>query len=182
MTEKPNAQTPVDPAEYVAAVAQHVSSVCIITTDCDGERYGLTATAVCSVCADPPRLLVCVNKSGVTHDKIIQAGRFCVNVLTEDQDAVAMVFAGMGGDRAARFDTGHWTSLTTGAPALDGAAAVFDCIIHDTVEQSTHTVLFGNVVATAHRSGRDTLLYGQRRFRQLRKVFTPMGKGSDGYL
>lgn len=173
---------PVDPAEYIAAVAQHVSSVCIITTEFEGVRYGLTATAVCSVCADPPRLLVCVNKTGFTHDKITGSGRFCVNVLTEDQDAVAMVFAGMGGDRAERFATGTWTTLTTGAPALEGAAAVFDCVIHEAVEQSTHSVLFGNVVATAHRSGRDTLLYGQRRFRQLRKVFTTMGKAPDDYL
>ena len=87
---------PVPAAEYIDAIAQHVSSVCVITTVHDGQRYGLTATAVSSVCAAPPRLLVCVNKSGLTHDKIVAAGRFAVNVLTEEQEQVAMVFAGMG--------------------------------------------------------------------------------------
>lgn len=172
----------VSAAEYVAAVAQHASSVCVITTEHDGERFGLTATAVASVSAEPPRLLVCVNKSGITHEKIVRSGRFCVNVLAEEQDKVAMVFAGMGGSREDRFSTGEWTILKTGAPALSGAAAVFDCLVGETVDQSTHTVFFGDVVATTDRKGADTLLYGARRFRQLRKVFAGLGAGVDEYL
>lgn len=161
----------VAPAEYVNAIAQHVSSVCVITTELNGERFGLTATAVSSVSADPPRVLVCVNRSGLTHDKLIESGHFCVNVLTEEQDAVAMVFAGMGGRDVDRFETGEWIKLRTGSPALVDAAAVFDCRICETMDQSSHTVLFGEVVDTRHRVGQDALLYGGRRFRQLRKMF-----------
>ena len=182
MSAKAKPVPSVTAAEYVAAIAQHVSSVCVITTSLSGERFGLTATAVSSVSAEPPRLLVCVNKSGFTHDKIVDAGRFCVNVLTEEQDKVAMVFAGMGGDSADRFAAGEWTTLATGAPTLVGAAAVFDCVLGETCDQSTHTVLFGDVVATAHQKGHDTLLYGGRRFRQLRKVFAALGDTSREYL
>ena len=173
---------PVPAAEYVAAIAQHVSSVCVITTELNGERYGLTATAVSSVSADPPRLLVCVNKNGLTHEKIMQSGHFCVNVLTEAQDKVAMVFAGMSGKVDDRFATGNWTTLKSGAPALEGAAAVFDCMIGEVSDQSTHTVFFGDVVATTHLKGQDTLLYGARRFRQLRKIFAGFADGNDEYL
>ena len=63
---------PIAAAEYIAAVAQHVSSVCVIATLCEGERFGLTATAVASVSAAPARLLVCINKSGRAHDKILE--------------------------------------------------------------------------------------------------------------
>jgi flavin reductase (DIM6/NTAB) family NADH-FMN oxidoreductase RutF len=169
----------VAPADYVGAISQHVSSVCVITTEHDGQRYGLTATAVSSVTADPPRLLVCVNKSGVTHDRILAAGQFCVNVLAEDQDRVAMVFAGMGGKDVDRFATGDWTRLVTGAPALMGASAVFDCRLGETVNQSTHSIFFGEVVAVESRKAVDTLLYGARRFRQLRKVFSASGEAAD---
>ena len=86
MTIKETALPPVKAAEYIAAIAQHVSSVCVITTEVNGERFGLTATAVSSVSAEPPRLLVCINKSGLTHDKIILAQHFAVNVLGENQD------------------------------------------------------------------------------------------------
>ncbi|MFD1984290.1 flavin reductase family protein [Mesorhizobium newzealandense] len=172
----------VPAAEYVTSVAQHVSSVCVITTGLDGERFGMTATAVSSVSAEPPRLLVCVNKSGITHEKILEAGSFCVNVLAEEQDKLALVFAGVGGNRQDRFSVGEWITLKTGAPALIGAAAVFDCLVGGTSDQSTHTVFFGDVVATADRRGADTLLYGGRRFRQLRKVFAGVDVGENEFL
>src|SRR4051794_24544580 len=105
------ALSPVPAAEYVPAVAQHVASVCVITTEHEGERFGLTATAIASVSATPARLLVCVNKSGQSHDRILRSGRFCVNVLTEAQDKLAMVFAGMAGAGAARRAAGGRASV-----------------------------------------------------------------------
>lgn len=173
---------PVPAAEYIEAIAQHCSSVCIITAAVGDERFGLTATAMTSVTASPPRLLVCVNKGGITHGKITSAGAFCVNVLSEDQEQVAMVFAGMSGDNTDRFASGKWTTLKTGAPALMGAAAVFDCRLVEVADQSSHSVFFGEVVATGRRPGQDTLLYGVRRFRQLRKVFAGLNAGVDDYL
>lgn len=178
-----NETTPpsVAPAEYIEAIAQHVSSVCVVTTECDGERFGLTATAVSSVSAEPPRLLVCINRNGLTHDKILSSGRFCVNVLSEDQDKIAMAFAGMSGPDFDRFSIGKWRSLTTGAPVLDNAVASFDCLIGETLDQASHTVLFGDVVGTKCRKGQDTLLYGGRKFRQLRRIFDKRGNW-DEYL
>ena len=162
----------VDQDAYVRAMAQHVSSVCIITTQVRGERFGLTATAVSSVCSTPPRLLVCVNKSGVTHEMIRDAGHFCVNVLAEDQDHLAKLFAGMAGRTAERFAIGAWSELVTGSPCLGGAASVFDCRIGALFDQHTHTVFFGDVVATNLTPSQDPLLYGLRRFRHLRKIYS----------
>lgn len=179
MSDQPKTLPPVPAAEYIDAIAQHVSSVCVITTELGGQRFGLTATAVSSVCAAPPRLLVCVNKSGLTHDKIVEAGRFAVNVLTEEQEQLAMIFAGMGGNQADRFAAGDWSTLETGAPILGGAAAAFDCLLAEGHDHASHSVLFGDVVATAHQVGRDTLLYGGRRFRQLRKMFSMAGGPLD---
>ena len=177
------ATLPVAPAaEYVAAIAQHVSSVCVVTTISEGVRYGLTATAVASVTAAPARLLVCLNQAGQTHEKLLRSGRFCVNVLTEAQDNIAMAFAGMAGPNVERFSVGEWSTLVTGAPALEGAAAAFDCRLAEISQQSTHSVLFGDVLATRHRAGEDTLLYGVRRFRQLRKIFSGFTSGEEEYL
>ncbi len=173
---------PVKAAEYIAAIAQHVSSVCVITTEVNGERFGLTATAVSSVSADPPRLLVCINKSGLTHDHIISAGHFAVNVLGENQDDIAKIFAGMRGAKKDRFETGDWTSSVTGSPVLRNASASFDCRLVEIIDQSTHSVMFGEVVATAKQTGHDPLLYGARRFRQLKKVFAGLTDGDVEYL
>jgi flavin reductase (DIM6/NTAB) family NADH-FMN oxidoreductase RutF len=163
----------VETAAFVQAMGQHVSSVCIITTCHEGQDYGLTATAVSSVCADPPRLLVCVNRNGLTHEKIVAAGNFCINVLEEAQDKPAKAFAGMMGRDFDRFSAGQWERLVTGSPALKHAAAVFDCRMVQTIEQFSHSIFIGEVVGVASGQGRDTLLYGARRFRTLRKAVTP---------
>ena len=87
----------------------------------------------------------------------------------------------MAGKGADRFAAGEWMALNTGAPVLVDAAASFDCRLASISDQSTHSVLFGDVLATRHRAGEDTLLYGVRRFRQLRKMFTGIA-GDDEYL
>ena len=111
----------VPTAQYLSAIAHHVSSVCVITTEVDGERFGLTATAVSSVSAEPPRLLVCVNKSGMTHEKIIAVGRFGVNVLAEGQDKVAIVFAGLHGLKGRPLCDGRMDDVEDGRSRFSSA-------------------------------------------------------------
>jgi flavin reductase (DIM6/NTAB) family NADH-FMN oxidoreductase RutF len=167
---------------FVAAMAQHVSSVCVITTLHEGKRYGLTATAMSSVCAEPPRLLVCVNKSGSSHDVILASGLFCVNVLDEKQDKVAKAFAGMLGKDFDRFSVGDWGELVTGAPVLEQAASVFDCKVAEVIDQFSHSIIIGEVLATTTQQGHDTLLYGARKFRTLRKIISNAVNGDDESL
>jgi flavin reductase (DIM6/NTAB) family NADH-FMN oxidoreductase RutF len=167
---------PVSSQDFVQAMGQHVASVCVITTSHGGERYGLTATAVSSVCADPPRLLVCVNKSGQTHHKIVASGHFGVNVLAEDQEKIGKAFAGMMGRDFDRFSAGEWRTLATGSPILLEAASAFDCRIAQTIDQFSHSIFIGEVVATKARPGNDALVYASRRFRTLRKQTLPQGE------
>ena len=102
---------------------------------------------------EPPRLLVCINKSSFAHAKIVESGCFCVNVLSEMQDVVAKAFAGMLGPNVDRFGVAEWTEIRTGAPALAGAAAAFDCVVAQTLDQFTHTILLGDVVGASCRLG-----------------------------
>jgi flavin reductase (DIM6/NTAB) family NADH-FMN oxidoreductase RutF len=156
-------------ADFVQAMGQHVSSVCVITTSDGNRRFGLTATAVSSVCATPPRLLVCVNKSGLTHEKTVASGHFGVNVLAEDQLKIGQMFAGMMGKDVDRFAFGQWRAGQLNSPLLTGAAACFECRIATTLDQSTHSIFIGDVVEATSGIGVDALLYGARRFRTLRR-------------
>jgi flavin reductase (DIM6/NTAB) family NADH-FMN oxidoreductase RutF len=170
------------PADFIAAMGQHVSSVCVITTQYQGKPHGLTATAMSSVCAEPPRLLVCVNKTGTSHEMIIASGTFCVNVLAEAQDKVAKAFAGMMGKDFNRFSVGEWDQMSTGAPSLVNATAVFDCHVKQVIDQFSHSIIIGEVVAVRHVKSQDTLLYGARRFRALRKTISEISSSSDESL
>jgi flavin reductase (DIM6/NTAB) family NADH-FMN oxidoreductase RutF len=73
------------------------AGVTIVTTIHDGERSGLTATAVTSLSVDPPQLLVCVNREAGSHDLIRRGERMCVNVLSHAHKNLAARFAGQGG-------------------------------------------------------------------------------------
>jgi flavin reductase (DIM6/NTAB) family NADH-FMN oxidoreductase RutF len=168
---------PVSAQEFAQAMRHQVSSVCVITTAHADQRYGLTATAVSSVCASPPRLLVCVNKSGATQEKIAAARRFCVNVVTENQEHIAKAFAGMMGQDFEKFSIGRWYTLATGSPALREACVSIDCELVECFDQHSHSIFVGEVVSVATQPGEDPLLYGTRRFRALRKTFSTSSTG-----
>jgi len=136
----------IDAALFKSGMRRLASGVSLVTTVLDGKPHGLVATSVCSVSADPPSLLVCVNRSSQSHDQIRDAGVLCINVLGADDDAVARRFSSPE-HRGTRFADREWASLVTGAPALTGALASFDCRIAKTVSADTHTIFIAHVVA-----------------------------------
>jgi flavin reductase len=121
----------------------------IITTDGAAGQGGITATAVCSVTDDPATLLVCLNRTSPRSALFLANGVLCVNTLAAGQQGVSDAFSAPSdkADMASRFAAGTWTRLATGALALDGAAASFDCRITEVMEQGTHSVVFASVEA-----------------------------------
>jgi flavin reductase (DIM6/NTAB) family NADH-FMN oxidoreductase RutF len=148
----------IDADTYKRGMRQLAAAVTIVTTEHEGERCGLTATAVCSLSADPPTLLVCVNRTASAHDPIKFSRRFCVNVLSDADSALSRRFAGPEKGEA-RFASAIWRTAVTGAPVLDHALASFDCELIETVEAGTHTIFIGRVHAVGTQPGRRPLLY-----------------------
>ncbi|MQT14485.1 flavin reductase family protein [Segnochrobactrum spirostomi] len=145
-------------------------AVAVVTTKAPGgEPKGLTATAFASLSADPPSLLVCVNRRTQLAAEVEAAGRFCVNVLSHAHIPVAETFAGRAGLAGGeRFAEGAWGALETGAPVLADAYVVFDCVLERVVEHTSHLVLFGAVARTAITEAAGApLLYCEGRFATL---------------
>lgn len=140
---------PVSRQDFRDAMARLGAAVNIITTDGVAGKGGITATAVCSVTDDPATLLVCLNRTSPRSALFLANGILCVNTLSAGQQAVSNAFSAPSDklDMAARFAAGHWGSLATGAPVLEGAAASFDCRIAEVMEQGTHSVVFASVQA-----------------------------------
>lgn len=145
---------------FLAGMRKVAGAVSVITTaGNDGERRGLTATAVCSLSVEPPSLIVCVNRKTRVAQFVPDSGIFAVNVLSHAQEAIARAFAGQTGLAAAdRFSVGEWGTGATGAPVIAGALASFECTLDQIVEHTTHIILIGRVVATALGEGR-SLVY-----------------------
>jgi flavin reductase (DIM6/NTAB) family NADH-FMN oxidoreductase RutF len=156
----------IDATAFKKGMRHLAASVTLITTRHRELRGGLTATAVCSVSAEPPQILVCVNKTASAHDPIGEAGFFCVNILSPDHRKIAERFAGMDdveGDE--RFhDMGEWSTLSTGAPVLKGCPVSFDCRLVTRVAAGTHTIYIGEIVDLVLCAGATPLLYADGAF------------------
>jgi len=120
-----------------------------IVTASDGAVWaGLTATAVTSLSAEPPRLLACINRQGVTYDIVSRGRTLAVNVLGCKHEPLAMRFAGLSGEpETERFKDGNWVQGVTGAPLLDDALVGFDCRVESILDAGSHAIVIGNIEA-----------------------------------
>lgn len=152
-------------AAFKAGMRQLVGGVTAITTAHDGRLAGLTATAVCSVSAEPPRLLACVNCKGETYEMIGASRVFSVNILAREHEDLAKRFAGMLPlDTGDKFAGADWESAATGAPLLTDALAAFDCRVSMIMDTGSHGVVIGDIQHVRVRDGGSPLLYSAGEF------------------
>ncbi|HWM46234.1 MAG TPA: flavin reductase family protein [Xanthobacteraceae bacterium] len=151
--------------EFKQGMRKLAAGVNVVTVFEEGYAQGLTATAVCSLSAEPPHLLVCVNSSASAHGAIHRAGAFGLNVLAREQEEIARRFAGMdGGERTRRFEVGRWTNLSTGTPLLEDALAAFDCLVVREISAATHTIFIGRVLGVLTSDSGTPLVFHDSRF------------------
>ncbi|MFK7856121.1 MAG: flavin reductase family protein [Granulosicoccus sp.] len=149
---------------FTSALSLAANGVSVVTTSHESKEAGLTVSSMCSVCADPALLLICVNTENEFCSIAESSGFFAVNIIPNDAVELATVFAGLGDDPdASRFDTGEWSTLTTGAPILTNALVALDCQVDSSVVKGSHRVFFGRVVDIRTTSG-EPLIYTDRRF------------------
>lgn len=153
---------PVDRDTFVEIMASYPAGVAIVTTvDAAGAPRGLTTTAVSSVSAEPPLLLVCVDLSSRTLPALRAGGRFVVNFLREGRGELARLFASKRDDK---FDHVRWERTRSGMPALpDDALAWAECVTVQELEPGDHVVLLGQVEDGAGAADEDAPLMYYRR-------------------
>jgi flavin reductase (DIM6/NTAB) family NADH-FMN oxidoreductase RutF len=144
-------------------------AVTIITSNGEAGEGGFTATAVCSVSDNPPTLLVCINRKNESNKLIKRNKVFAVNVLTNLQQELSNRFAGYDKEisLAQRLEKGNWKTLKTSSPILENCLVSFDCILSDWQEVATHSIAFGEVVASHHGDNIAPLLYFDGSYHQL---------------
>jgi flavin reductase (NADH)/flavin reductase len=159
---------PVATDRFLAGMRLFAAGCTVIAARHQSDYAGLTATALCSVTAEPPQLLVCINRKVRARSMAAQAGTLSVNLLSRSQEMTARRFAGMvEGIRAAdRFVDADWQTSLTGAPVLKDALANFVCNIADIIEASTHSIFLCDVVdiVVSTAGSAEPLLYFNGRF------------------
>ena len=150
--------------EFKSVMRRFAAGVNVITT-VDGDTVnGMTATAVCSVTADPPSVLIIVNRSNRSHPLISRSGVFAINVLSSEQEDIATHFASKSDDP---FSSVAHRIGETGCPLIREADAYLECKVVKETDFGTHTIFIGQIVACGADSKRP-LVYHEGRFCSLR--------------
>jgi flavin reductase len=171
---------PVDGEQFKAGMRTLAGAVNIITSTNSGHRYGMTATAVCSASAEPPTVLVCINKLASTHGAVAKSKAFCVNVLRAEDWALSTTFSGAQSGES-RFKSRDWTRLVTGSPVLIDALVSFDCRVVKQMVHGTHTIFLGEVDQVAFGKKGKPLLYSEGQYAKLASLTLgePLPEGLD---
>jgi 3-hydroxy-9,10-secoandrosta-1,3,5(10)-triene-9,17-dione monooxygenase reductase component len=153
----PSVEPIVDQAKFRHVLGHFVTGVTIITaTDRDTtEPVGLAASSFTSVSLDPPLVLFCAGRSSTTWPRIQAAGRYCVNILNDDQELLARQFAGKGD----KFVGVGWRAGATGSPVLESALAWLDCLVESEIVAGDHLIVVGRVQALGAKDHGGPLAY-----------------------
>ena len=158
--DMPDAQT------FRQAWGKFATGVSIVTTvRPDGEVHGMTANGINSVSLDPPLALVCAGHSTSSHPLIREAGRFAINILSEEQRAIAEYYARPTAQKTGDTDAA-FTLTDSGAALIEGCIARMDCRVVAEHDAGDHTIFVGRVEKIDTADGRP-LLYYQGRFERL---------------
>ncbi len=134
----------IDRQSFFDVMASFPSGVAIVTTvDGLGVPRGLTTTAVCSVSAAPPTILVCLDQGSRTLAALRERRGFVVNFIGEGRSELCLLFASKEEDKFRRV---AWTETSSGLPLLhEDALAWAACATVDEIEAGDHVVLVARV-------------------------------------
>ncbi|MET0437024.1 MAG: flavin reductase family protein [Devosia sp.] len=146
MTDTLTAERVIDVRTFWQAVGLRAVGTAIVTAEADDGPRGFLALSATHLCADPPMLMVSVDKKTSAFQTMVDGGHFAINYLSTDQADLAGPFGGKGDLKGAdRFQLGSWTKLATGAPILEGAAGAIDCEIEEIIERFGTAIVIGRV-------------------------------------
>lgn len=154
-------ETVVDGKTFWRVLSQRVTGMTVVTGQSDLGPVGFLGLSAAHVTADPPTMVVSIDRKTSALAGILAKRCFAVNYLPATAKAIADVFGGKG-DPSERFAQGEWGVLETGAPVLKSALGVFDCVVDQVVERGTVFIVIGKVVAAATGDGEPLVFFRGR--------------------
>jgi len=136
--------TTIEPLSFREALGHYASGITVITSHLDGEPIGFTCQSFYSVSTSPPLVSFSVMASSASYPKIRQAGRFVVNILSDEQAGISNQFARKGTDK---WHAVEWQQSPLGNPIIAGSLHWLDCEIHAEHAAGDHLIVIGEVKA-----------------------------------
>ena len=133
----------INTESFKKACSRWCTGVAVITcTGPDGERFGLTMSAVTPLSLKPPLFLICLDNNSETLRAIELSAYFCINVLSDKQESTSNHFASKGRNK---FNSIKWFESKNGCPVLDGALVNIECQKESVFSGGDHQVVIGQL-------------------------------------
>jgi 3-hydroxy-9,10-secoandrosta-1,3,5(10)-triene-9,17-dione monooxygenase reductase component len=147
-------------SRFREVLGHFASGLTVVTAvDSDGPA-GFTCQAFMSLSLEPPLVALAPGKSSTTWPRIAPVGQFCINVMSERQEALCRDFAVSGADKGDKFSGVGWNPGPGGAPVLEGALAWVGCRLLRSHDAGDHELVIAEVTDTwVDPSGRPLLFY-----------------------
>lgn len=157
---------PIDAKRFWRTLGERAIGVTIVTAAGTAGPAGFLALSAAHVSADPPTLLVSIDRRTAALAAVLESRHFAVNILGRAHAAVSDAFAGKDEAKGRdRFAPGQWSSLSTGAPIFRGGLAAFDCALEETVERPGTVIAIGRVIDCFARGEGEPLLFFRGTYR-----------------
>jgi flavin reductase (DIM6/NTAB) family NADH-FMN oxidoreductase RutF len=138
---------PIEARAFWSALGKRATGSTVVTACSPDGPAGFLGLSATHLCADPPLMLVSIERRTSALPVVLAARHFALNFLPREARAVAERFAGKSALKGAeRFEPGEWGTLTTGAPILLSAIGALDCRLEETIERHNVVIAIGRVV------------------------------------
>lgn len=133
----------VDQGRFREVLSHFATGVTVVTALEEGEPIGFTCQAFASLSLEPPTVVLAPAKTSTSWPRMVEAGNFCVNILSADQEAISRSFSVSGGDK---FRDVAWHSGVSGAPVIEGVLAWAECSLEIVHDAGDHELVVGKVL------------------------------------
>jgi flavin reductase (DIM6/NTAB) family NADH-FMN oxidoreductase RutF len=132
----------IDSQLFRQTLGRFLTGVTVVACDVGGEVQAMTANAFTSVSLDPPLILFCPGRSTKTGQMVSRFGRFSVNILRDEQQALGTYFAGGWREPSPP----HFNFVTDAeTPRLEGCLVSLLCRVYAVHEGGDHWIVVGEV-------------------------------------
>ena len=130
--------------EFRNVLGRFPSGVVVVTGSTRGGPTGLTIQSFMALSLDPTLILVSIDRDSTSWPAISTTGQFAVNILADNQQALAVAFARSGGNKfhGVEFAPGPLTR----SPLLHGCQAWIECEIWQSYEGGDHEIVTARVL------------------------------------
>ncbi len=154
----------IDINEFKSALSHFASGVTIIGYSEEQEMGGLTVTGFSSLSLNPPLVLITINKTASSNEKIIKTNAFSVNILSSEQETISNQFASKDSNKHELILNSGYSVKETGSPILKNCVANLDCKVENIYDGGDHSIIIGRVLSTFTDATKRPLLYFDRSY------------------